>query len=392
MAATHDTETTRRAASLNAAVNEAFAKGQYEQGLQALRILSDILADDPDAQHRLAVVEEQIGDPARALNAHQACLALSPTNPLAYLYTGYCLQQQGQLEQALRLYSLGSDMDPRFLTPEPGEDPTSLRYLAASRALRRHLSALHRSSVGEEPAVQRIRDAIWTRTHDQSFEFKQPDQIPQLFYIPALEPAPYFVTEDWSWASYVESRTAAIMEEFSAASRLLNEQGRPYLDTDIARENPLASLAGSFNWTALDLFRGGLANTPVCNQFPQTLAALSQVPLYGLSDQPYEVFFSVLKPGQHISPHYGLSNHSLTIHLPLITPQPGHLTVNGEARTWESGKLIAFDDTYLHEAHNQSPDQRVVLIFSIWHPQLSDLERLAIQRSFRSRLQWLDSR
>lgn len=392
MASTRDTKINQRAASLGAAINKAFAQGQYQQGLLALRDLGKLLPDDPETQHRLAVVEEQIGDPQLALNAHQSCLALAPTNPLAYLYAGYCLQQQGQLERALRIYSLGSDLDLRFLTPGPGDGPTELRYAAASKALREHLSSLHRCAVGEEIATQRIRNAIWTRTHDQPFGFQHDNQVPQLFYIPALTSTPYFATEDWPWAAFMESSAAVILDEFSAANHILDEAGRPYLSTDMVLDEALAPLAGSLNWTALDLFRDGQANTTVSEHFPQTIAALSQVPLYGLNETPYEVFFSVLKPGQHITPHYGLSNHSLTVHLPLITPQPGYLNVAGKARPWEFGKLIAFDDSYLHEAHNQSQSPRVVMIFSIWHPDLTEPERSAIQRCFTARLAWLNSR
>jgi aspartyl/asparaginyl beta-hydroxylase (cupin superfamily) len=34
-----------------------------------------------------------------------------------------------------------------------------------------------------------------------------------------------------------------------------------------------------------------------------------------------------------------------------------------------------FDDTILHEAWNNSDHLRVVLIFDVWHPMLSKLER-----------------
>ena len=392
MASTSEKKVNQRAATFDEAVNEAFAKGQYQQGLEALRALASLLSNDPETQHRLAVVEEQIGDPQRALTAHQSCLTLAPTNPLAYLYTGYCLQQQGQIEQALKVYSLGSELDPNFLTPPPGDSPTDLRYAAASSALRGHLSSLHRLAVGEEPATQRIRDAIWTRTHDQPFEFGQERHAPQLFYIPTLTHTPYFATEDWPWAAELEQSATLILEEFSAANHILSDEGRPYLSDDMVLDDALSPLAGSLNWTALDLFRDGQANTAVCKHFPNTLAALARAPLYGLREHPFEAFFSVLKPGQHITPHYGLSNHTLTVHLPLITPRPGYLTVAGEARPWEFGKLIAFDDSYLHEAHNQSQSQRVVLIFSIWHPDLSESEQLAIQRCFTTRVEWLQSR
>jgi aspartyl/asparaginyl beta-hydroxylase (cupin superfamily) len=151
-------------------------------------------------------------------------------------------------------------------------------------------------------------------------------------------------------------------------------------------------LVGSLNWTALDLFIDGHANTALTPFFPETLAALAQAPLYGLEERPFEVFFSLLRPGQHIKPHYGLSNHSLTVHLPLVIPKESWLRVGGEKRRWKQGELTVFDDTFLHEACNESEDERIVLIFSIWHPELSEAERDAIRRSFRARQRWLAMR
>jgi aspartate beta-hydroxylase len=37
-----------------------------------------------------------------------------------------------------------------------------------------------------------------------------------------------------------------------------------------------------------------------------------------------------------------------------------------------------FDDTYEHEAWNRSQQTRVVMIFDVWHPLLTEVERLAV--------------
>jgi aspartyl/asparaginyl beta-hydroxylase (cupin superfamily) len=49
--------------------------------------------------------------------------------------------------------------------------------------------------------------------------------------------------------------------------------------------------------------------------------------------------------------------------------------VGNETREWLPGKAWVFDDTIEHEAWNRSDQLRVVLIFDIWHPQLSQAER-----------------
>jgi aspartate beta-hydroxylase len=41
--------------------------------------------------------------------------------------------------------------------------------------------------------------------------------------------------------------------------------------------------------------------------------------------------------------------------------------------------VVAFDDTYEHEAWNRSAEVRVVLILDVWNPYLSEVERAAIR-------------
>jgi aspartyl/asparaginyl beta-hydroxylase (cupin superfamily) len=59
---------------------------------------------------------------------------------------------------------------------------------------------------------------------------------------------------------------------------------------------------------------------------------------------------------------------------------------------WQKGQVIIFDDSFEHEAINLSEEDRVVLIFSIWHPNLSSAEQEDILTSFRARTEWLQNR
>ncbi|MCG8435166.1 MAG: aspartyl/asparaginyl beta-hydroxylase domain-containing protein, partial [Gammaproteobacteria bacterium] len=72
-------------------------------------------------------------------------------------------------------------------------------------------------------------------------------------------------------------------------------------------------------------------------------------------------------------------NTKLTVHLPLITPGNGALKVAGEARTWKTGELLLFDDSFEHEAYNNSDQTRVVLIFKVWHPGISLEEKTTLE-------------
>ncbi len=378
---------------LESQIQRAFSVGSDQEGLQLLRVLSASTPEDAELYHRLAVVEEQIGVEANATAAHLKCLKHSPDNPLAYLYAGYWFRKLGRVTEALSLYSLGIELtevttasgEVQALSPE-----TRLRFDAAMSAVRAHLSDLHRGAVGADERHGRIAEAVWTRTHDRPFRFPDSKQQPKLFYVPGLSTS--LSMECMPWVRHLEDVAGDIKKEFLAAMPRVAELGRPYLAAGVSPQAGFGSLVGSLNWTALDLFRDGECQENISLLFPKTLSALSEVPLYGLSEQPYEVFFSVLKPGQHINPHYGLSNHSLTVHLPLMVPENCWLTVNSEKHVWKEGEVFIFDDTFLHEAVNNSADERVVLIFSVWHPDLSPGEQEAIRCTIQARLDWLSAR
>jgi aspartyl/asparaginyl beta-hydroxylase (cupin superfamily) len=53
-------------------------------------------------------------------------------------------------------------------------------------------------------------------------------------------------------------------------------------------------------------------------------------------------------------------------------------------REWQVGKLMIFDDTIEHEAWNDSDEDRILLIFDIWRPELDEPERAAVTAMFEA--------
>ncbi|MGA9422181.1 MAG: aspartyl/asparaginyl beta-hydroxylase domain-containing protein, partial [Rhodanobacteraceae bacterium] len=152
-----------------------------------------------------------------------------------------------------------------------------------------------------------------------------------------------------------------------------------------------AELGGSLDWSAVHLYQDAKA-TPALAQFPQTAHAVGAVDLARIDGTPMEVFFSRLRPGAHIPPHHGLTNTRVTVHLPLIVPEGCAIRVGRDLCHWREGTIIAFDDSFEHEAWNRSGADRVVLIFEAHHPDLSPPERAAIEHVYSVRQRWLDAR
>ena len=102
---------------------------------------------------------------------------------------------------------------------------------------------------------------------------------------------------------------------------------------------------------------------------PQTARIIESLPQLGET-----AMFSALNPKCRIEPHYGTWNVRLTVHLGLIIPQPCAIRVGGQTRTWEEGKCLVFDDSFRHEAWNDSDRTRFILFVDVWHPNLAPAE------------------
>jgi aspartate beta-hydroxylase len=85
--------------------------------------------------------------------------------------------------------------------------------------------------------------------------------------------------------------------------------------------------------------------------------------------------FSILDARTRIPPHSGVNNARLIVHVPLIVPPGCGFRVGAETRGWEPGNAFVFDDTFEHEAWNDSDVPRAVLILDIWNPYVRPAER-----------------
>jgi aspartate beta-hydroxylase len=86
--------------------------------------------------------------------------------------------------------------------------------------------------------------------------------------------------------------------------------------------------------------------------------------------------FSILEGGKHIPAHRGPFRGILRYHLPLVIPPPAadrpsnRLRVATTHHFLEEGRGILWDDTYEHEAWNDSPAPRAVLLLDVFRPEM----------------------
>ena len=381
----------------------AFAQQRYAEAAAGFERCIALVPEAPALHFNLGSARERQGDLARAADAYLAAFRLNPRDPLLALFAGAALEAAGRREEAAVLFSLADDLDPavRRARNRPEVDPEiRQRSATADRVMREHFTRLHAQAIsdfereasvrgGAPPDISRVRSAIWVQTHDGPIAYRTPDQQPSIFYMRDLPALPVTPRERLSWASAIEARTAEVREEYLAAVAEGTTHA-PYVDANI-RAPLWRALAGNPAWSSLHLYKGN-EETPFTRLFPKTLAALEAADVVRVRGRPVELFFSRLKPGAHIPPHFGAANNRITLHLPLLVPGDSEIRVGKMRHAWREGELFAFDDSFEHEAWNRAAQDRVVLIFESHHPDLSAAERAAIEHAYGHRARWLKER
>lgn len=231
----------------------------------------------------------------------------------------------------------------------------------------------------EAPAhLERFHHALDIVTGRRQFVTANPLFLP----IPRLPAIPYFDRNDFDWVPKVEAATDEIRRELKSVMGEVDSGFIPYVQTRAGSSSgQFSPLDGNAAWSAYFLWKHGERIEEHCAACPTAAATVEAVPLPRIRARAPAAFFSRLDPGVHIPPHNGATNARLTVHLPLIVPDGCTFRVGDETRAWKEGELLIFDDTIRHEAWNGSDRQRVVMIFDVWHPMLSAVERELITRT-----------
>lgn len=209
-------------------------------------------------------------------------------------------------------------------------------------------------------------------------------QQPKVFYFPGLPQVQFYERADFPWAEALEKQAPAMREELSAVLEA-GHSFAPYMQPQ--RDRPAFDNNGLLNdpaWSACHLIQNGEEVPEMAARCPATLNALRTLPLCRIKGRTPTALFSLLRPGAHIPPHHGYLNARLICHLPLIVPGDCALRVGNETRPWRQGELVIFDDSMEHEAWNRSAETRVVLLFDIWRPELTETERALVAATLES--------
>lgn len=137
----------------------------------------------------------------------------------------------------------------------------------------------------------------------------------------------------------------------------------------------------SGKWEAFNFLKQGKTIQKNCVQCPQTSQILEGIPSLIRGCSLGYAYFSILHPDTLIH-HCSPCNLKLRCVLPLLVPT-GHscgLTVAGQERQLIEGKVVVYDDSFVHSSWCKGSTQRVDLLLDIWHPQLQPGEITTLSR------------
>lgn len=119
-----------------------------------------------------------------------------------------------------------------------------------------------------------------------------------------------------------------------------------------------------YGWSRFYLKWYGYTHQSARALCPKTVAILARVPsLNG-------AMFALLPSGSQLTRHADPMACSLRYHLGLATPNSDDCFINidGSDQSWRDGKVLMFDETYLHYARNDSDQPRLILMCDIDRP------------------------
>lgn len=309
--------------------------------------------------------------------ALDSLLAIEPGLVRAHIMKADCRLKAGDEAGALRFYRTG------LLRAQKQNLPADLlsevrRAEQAVEEIRNRLEAKTEALLSQFELPIENRSRRFQQALDISAGRKQVFmQEPTTFYYPELPQAQYYDLDHLAWVKSVEQATDSIRDELLGLLEQNMGDFRPYIQDGpnmVRRDTIMAGLVDNPGWSALFLCENGKVSSELVERCPKTWEAVQNAPLATVASWGPTVMFSLLRAGTRIVPHNGMVNTRLICHLPLIVPPKCAFRVGNEVRQWQEGKLLVFDDTIEHEAWNESSEDRVILIFDIWRPELCDRE------------------
>lgn len=172
--------------------------------------------------------------------------------------------------------------------------------------------------------------------------------------------------QDLPVASFLEANYPTIRKELEGI--IASEGAFEALDSETRNAETQFGPRGD-DWLTAYMFRKGEAIEKVCARAPKTCALLATLPEIAECKMGGSgAGFLRMRPGGRLKPHFGNAPR-LSVHLGLIVPDGEiRMSVGYSSVRWEEGKVIVFDDTYIHQVVHNGVEPRWIMNLWMCHP------------------------
>ena len=357
----------------------ALRAGDARRARAALDRVVQMAPRDLNGLYGLAVACLALKDQPAKLAALDQLLAVDPGNMRALIMKGDHYADMGDDRAASAFYGEALAVAP------PDMPPDLMREAQRAHAMQQRYAAAFEQRLRTALEAEGVDQASgrFLRSVDILTGRRRPSmQEPRTFLFAELPQIQFYEREQFPWMGDLEAATGEIREELRAIMAD-SASFAPYVEGEKDRPGgDYHGMLGNADWSSFYLWKDGAPVEANAARCPRTMQALENAPLSLTPGRTPSVLFSMLKPGARIPPHTGMVNTRLICHLPLIVPPGCGLRVGNDTREWVEGKAWAFDDTIEHEAWNNSGQTRVILLFDIWRPELTEDERRLVNAMF----------
>ena len=364
-----------------AEADRAAAAGDLRRAIKLLEQAAATGAEDSQFWLKLAALQRASGELVKSLDAVNRALALSELDFMALTMRATLIERlepdrAGEAWAHALAQRPNIDLPPQLLDALAKGEAIRDRWIADREARLNQATAEIVNSAGadELARITRFRSNVLRKTRPYHSQ-------PTHFAFPGLPEREFHPRSEHPWLAEVEAATDILAAELEAVMASERAELVPYIQ--YGEHEALAQwrdLNQNRDWTAIHLIQSGRVIEANARHCPGTLRLLARLPQPDIPGAGPNAMFSLLAPHITIPPHVGVNNARLVCHLPLTVPEGCWFRVGAETRGWKRAEAFVFDDTIEHEAANPTDQLRVVFIFDVWNPGLSEVEREAVRR------------
>ena len=227
---------------------------------------------------------------------------------------------------------------------------------------------------GRPGGLARVERSLAIYLRERNEPPDDPRQHAGILYVPGLGATPVFESAGFEWMSTLLTGIAGTTAEIEACLRPIHSGGSDAAPFSVA-QSPAAAPSGERHVSLLA--RGHVTDTMRLHA-PQLLACMADTPLAKIPRYGPEASIVCLSPGTSTTMRHGRSNAHCRVAIALPGSACSEVVVGGETFALRDGNGMVFDPSFGATCSSTGDDEARLLLFDVWHPRLSMLERDAL--------------